>query len=74
MYKFKSLIVVLILVSIMAVIGIMVSKGSITGASVANTISCYNNQDCDDHIQKTEDICKNPGTINSICVNKEIID
>lgn len=37
----------------------MISDGDITGGAVANTISCYENTDCDDGITATEDTCKN---------------
>lgn len=33
-------------------------------------VACYSDQDCDDTISQTEDICRNPGTENSVCVNK----
>lgn len=57
---------------------------SLTGASVANgsvtalctgrscVISCYNDLDCDDRMDATSDICRNPGTRYSLCVNKAI--
>ena len=33
-------------------------------------VACYNDEDCDDGITKTEDLCRNPGTVNSLCVNR----
>ncbi|HLC71388.1 MAG TPA: hypothetical protein VJI32_05240 [Candidatus Nanoarchaeia archaeon] len=33
-------------------------------------IACYSDQDCDDTIAQTKDICRNPGTEYSVCVNK----
>ena len=59
--------------------------GSITGAAVvgsetavpkigcqgrACSVACHSNNDCDDAIPATEDICRNPGTEFSLCVNK----
>lgn len=33
-------------------------------------VACYDDEDCDDTIAQTEDICRNPGTENSLCVNR----
>lgn len=33
-------------------------------------IACYADEDCDDNIPQTDDFCRNPGTENSLCVNK----
>ncbi len=33
-------------------------------------IACYDDSDCDDRISATADVCKNPGTEFSLCVNK----
>ena len=57
------------------------AKGSfLTGAVVAEgapdpackgracTIACRENEDCDDKVTETADICRNPGTLNSLCV------
>ncbi len=33
-------------------------------------IACYADEDCDDDIPQTEDLCRNPGTEYSICINK----
>lgn len=33
-------------------------------------IACYADEDCDDNIVQTDDFCRNPGTENSLCVNK----
>lgn len=33
-------------------------------------IACYADEDCDDNISQTEDFCRNPGTANSLCVNR----
>lgn len=43
---------------------------SIVGSTVAKSVACMSNKDCDDRITATQDICRNPGTINSLCVNK----
>ena len=43
---------------------------SIVGSTVAGSIACYEDKDCNDRITATQDICRNPGTINSLCVNK----
>lgn len=33
-------------------------------------IVCNSNEECDDNIPQTEDLCRNPGTENSLCVNR----
>ena len=33
-------------------------------------VACYSDEDCDDNIPQTEDICRNQGTENSLCVNR----
>lgn len=33
-------------------------------------VACYEHSDCDDRISATADVCKNPGTEFSICVNR----
>ena len=47
---------------------------SIVGGSVAKTVACKDNSDCNDWISATQDICRNPGTISSLCVNKPRYD
>ena len=66
----KSVLVILLLLAVLVVIGIVMSKGTLTGATTANTVSCSSNADCDDKIADTEDLCRNPGTEYSLCVNK----
>ena len=68
----RTFIVILVLVGIVVALGIVVGTNGITGGTVVNTIACYNNDDCNDQISATEDICKNPGTIGSLCVNRPI--
>ena len=36
----------------------------------ACSIACYEDKDCDDKTEATEDLCRNPGTTFSLCVNK----
>ncbi|MBI2146262.1 hypothetical protein HYU22_02910 [Candidatus Woesearchaeota archaeon] len=71
-HTLRSIIVILVLVGVVVALGVVVGTGGITGGTVADTIACYNNDDCDDKIAATEDICKNPGTISSLCVNRPI--
>ncbi len=59
-------------------------SAGLTGASVVNdtgnalcsgrscVISCYNDLDCDDRVDATSDICRNPGTRYSLCVSQVI--
>ena len=70
-HKYVSLLVVVAVVVVVAVIGLLMGTSGITGAAVGVAgVACYDDSDCDDGIAATEDICKNPGTIGSLCVNK----
>ena len=72
-HKTKSLLLVTLLLTMMVVVGILASFGSgITGGVVADSVVCYEDAGCDDKLERTEDICRNPGTEYSICVNKPI--
>ena len=72
-HKTKSFLLVLLLLGIMVTIGFFANfNEGITGTMVADTIACYGGSDCDDGIEKTEDICRNPGTEYSLCVNKPV--
>lgn len=71
MHRIKSAIVILVLVGILVAIGFMVGKeGRITGAAIANGVACFEDKDCNDRIAATQDVCRNPGTVYSLCVNK----
>jgi len=54
--------------------GILIAVGpqGLTGA-VVNDVACFEDADCNDNIAATEDICRNPGTEYSLCVNKKIV-
>jgi len=70
-YKIKSLVLVLAFIAVLATFGFLIGDESgITGASVATETACHTNEDCNDHIDSTEDLCRNPGTEFSLCVNK----
>ena len=70
-YRIKSILIVLLFIGVMVAIGMFLGfNQSIVGATVAKSVACENNKDCNDWISVTEDICRNPGTINSLCVNK----
>ncbi len=69
-YKTKSIFLVLVLAVIMVGIGLFTNYEGITGATVTKEIVCHEDIDCDDGIEETEDICRNPGTEFSLCVNK----
>lgn len=68
-HRYISLLVVVAVVVLVAVIGLLMGTNGITGAAVAG-VACYDDADCNDGIAATEDTCKNPGTIGSLCVNK----
>jgi len=66
----KLIVVIVALVCVVAVLGLFVSKEGITGGVIVNTIACHDNTDCDDGIARTEDICKNQGTVSALCFNR----
>lgn len=71
-HKIKSVIVVSVLIGMMFTIGFLINTNEgITGAVVSESIMCYVNSDCNDHLDNTIDICKNPGTTESFCINEE---
>ena len=70
MYKLKSFLIVVVLLAIIIFISFFISDPGITSASIAKHIACFDDSDCNDHISGTEDICRNPGTEYSLCVNK----
>ena len=70
-YRIKSVLLILLFVAILVGVGLFLGfNQSIVGGSVAKTVVCKTNKDCNDWITATEDICRNPGTINSLCINK----
>lgn len=74
-HKVKSILKIVLLLVIIASLGLFASKGGITGVTggaVTEEVACYADQDCDDKMANTEDICKNPGTEYSLCVNRPI--
>ena len=69
--NYKSVALIVVLLSIIVALGLVVSKqGGLTGAVTAKTVACSVNSDCDDKIAGTDDVCKNPGTVDSLCFNK----
>ncbi len=74
-HKLKSFLMLALLFVIIASIGFFASKGGMTGGAIGDIvgkIACYQDQDCDDKIAETQDICRNPGTEYSLCVNKPL--
>ncbi|MBR9682936.1 hypothetical protein GOV03_00145 [Candidatus Woesearchaeota archaeon] len=72
-HKIRSCLFVLLFVGAMAVVVLFSGfNEEMTGSIVVNSIACYENQDCDDRMEQTEDICRNPGTEYSLCVNKPL--
>ena len=63
------------LIGVMALMGFVISSGSsesLTGATVSEQVSCYSDADCSDKIDCTQDICRNPGSEYSLCINRAI--
>lgn len=69
-YKLRSLIALVAILAVIASLGIFMNDNMITGGSAAKTIACHEDKDCDDRLSSTEDICKNPGTEFSLCLNR----
>lgn len=70
-HKIKSILVIVILLGIVAAIGLLLGNEGLTGGTTAKIISCYEDSDCNDKTESTEDVCKNPGTEYSLCTNKQ---
>ncbi len=66
-----SLIVVAVLVFTLMV-GVTISTDGLNGGTIIKNVNCYDSVDCNDHQENTLDFCQNPGTENSLCVNKPI--
>ena len=72
-YRIRSALFFVLFVGVMVAVGLFLGfNQSIVGGSVAKTVACKDNSDCNDWISATQDICRNPGTISSLCVNKPI--
>ena len=68
----KSIVTIVALFAIVTVLGIVaVDDGGITGATLTN-VACFHDKDCNDGINATQDLCRNPGTEYSLCVNKPV--
>lgn len=69
-YKTKSIITVAILLTVITIAGLLISQGdNLTGAFISS-VACYDDADCNDKIDATIDICKNPGTSRALCINR----
>jgi len=71
-YKLRSIIAVFVILAVIASLGFLMNENTITGGSVTHTIACHKDKDCNDRLAGTEDICKNPGSEFSLCVNRRI--
>jgi len=70
-HKTKSTLLIILLAGIMILIGVFASfNEGITGGTIAESVVCYEDLDCNDKLERTVDICRNPGTEYSICINK----
>jgi len=73
MHKIKSAAFIFVLVGICIALGFIVrDQMSITGATVTDTIACYNHSDCEDYIDATEDLCLSAATPSALCVNRPL--
>ena len=70
-HTLKSVLAAVALLVVIAAIGVLVSQESgVTGAATSKTIACHEDQDCNDNIAETEDVCKNPSSTYCLCVNR----
>lgn len=67
----KTILIIAVVIAVVALVSLTISS-TITGGTIIKKVSCYDKDDCNDHNEETEDSCKNPGTANSLCVNKPI--
>jgi len=71
MHRLKSALLIIFLIGMLAFAGIIIGQGGMTGATTySSTVVCFSDSDCNDHVATTIDICRNPGTDLSLCVNK----
>ena len=69
-HKTRIILLSFTLLAVVSIMGILVgTDGAITGSTVVGNIACFEDIDCNDRIESTEDICRNPGTEFSLCVN-----
>ena len=76
-HKLKSLLTLGVIFIFMITIAFFVNHygSNITGATVIDGCSCFEDMDCNDGNFCTEDICLYPNNCEaSICINKEIAD
>ena len=64
-------LIIAVVVTFAIIAGVFFSAG-ITGGTIIKSVSCFEDQDCNDHNEETIDFCKNPSTEYSLCVNKPI--
>jgi len=71
-YKTKTVALLLVLVLFFVSIGFLINFNGtpLTGQLVAGGVACYEDADCDDSMECTEDLCRNPGTEQSLCINR----
>ena len=63
-------LIVAVLVTFVVIAGVFFSAGGITSGTIIKSVSCFEDNDCNDHKEETVDFCKNPSTEYSLCVNK----
>ncbi len=64
--------VVALLLGIVFGIGMVISPDGMTGGTVVEHIACYEDKDCNDFSELTEDVCMNPGEIDAVCFNRPL--
>ena len=68
----KYLLLTMVLILLVVIVGVLIGQEGLTGATISQITSCYNDEDCNDRSSNTVDTCKNPGTEYSLCVNKPL--
>ena len=72
MDRMKISLIIIAVLAVTAIVGVAINTDGFTGGTIIKSVSCFENADCNDHQDLTEDLCKNPGETNSLCVNKPI--
>ena len=65
-------LIIAVAVTFVIIASVLFSASGITGGVIIKSVSCFEDNDCNDHNEETIDLCKNPGTEYSLCVNKPI--
>ena len=72
MDKIRISLIIVAVLAVALMVGVTVTTDGLTGGTIIKNVNCYDSVDCNDNQENTLDFCQNPGTENSLCVNKPI--